>query len=70
MEVKVSCYSGYTYAECPYSFYWQGMEYKVQRVERAWQEPGERHFIIRTEDAKLFKLRYYEKGDRWLAIAL
>ena len=69
-EVQVNCYSGHIYADHPHSLCWQGIEYKVQRVERAWQEPGERHFLIRTEDDKLLEIAYYEKEDQWLAIEL
>jgi len=69
-DVEVSCYSGFTYADHPRSFYWQGIEHKVQRVERVWQEPGVRHFLIRTEDDKLFEIGYHEREDRWSAIEL
>ncbi len=59
-NLKVSCYSGHTYAEEPRSFEWQGEEYEVAEIEKAWQEPGERHFQVRTRDNKMFQLCYNE----------
>jgi len=62
---KVNCYSGHTYAEEPRSFTWQGIEYEVEEIERAWLEPGERHFQVRTNDNKIFRLCYNEARDQW-----
>ncbi len=69
-ELKVSCYSGYTYAERPESFIWQGIEYKVRQIEKEWLEPGERHFQVRTGDNKLFQLCYNETEHNWSIIEL
>ena len=63
---RVNCYSGRTYAERPISFYWNGQEHTVKRIEGEWREPGERHFRLRTEDDRLFDLCYYENADTWL----
>ena len=68
--VKVNCYSGYTYAERPASFQWQDIEYEVQETEKSWQEPGERHFQVRTKDNKLFHLCYNESQKQWSLIEL
>ncbi len=65
-RVQVACYSGRTYAERPTAFLWEGIEQRVRKIEREWQEPGEKHFRIYTEDDRLFELCYYEDGDRWL----
>ena len=62
-NLKVSCYSGHTCAERPRSFLWQGIEYEVEEIERAWQEPGERHFKVKAKDNKLFQLCYNETED-------
>ena len=62
---KVNCYSGHTYAESPRSFEWQGVEYEVAETEKAWQEPGERYFQVRTRDNKVFRLCYNETEKRW-----
>ena len=69
-NLKVNCYSGQTYAEQPKSFLWEGIEYEVKEIERAWQEPGERHFQVRTRDNKIFQLCYNETEERWSVIEL
>ena len=66
-NLKVNCYSGHTYAERPQSFEWQGIEYEVEEIEKAWLEPGERHFRVRTGAGKFFQLCYNEtEGEWWL----
>ena len=67
-NLKVSCYSGYIYAERPMSFTWQNVEYKVEAIEKEWLEPGERHFLVRTGDNKLRQLCYNEKKQEWSII--
>ena len=64
-NLKVRCYSGHTYAEESSSFIWQGTEYEVEEIERAWQEPGEKHFRVRTRDNKFFQLCYNKAKDQW-----
>jgi hypothetical protein len=64
----VKCYSGHTYAEEPRSFQWEGVDYKVEGIERAWQEPGRRHFLVKTGDNKFFQLCYNEAEERWSLI--
>ena len=64
-NLKVSCYSGHTYAERPKSFKWEGKEYEVEEIEKAWQEPGKRYFQAKTKDSKLFRLCYNEAEDQW-----
>jgi len=64
-KLKVSCYSGQTYAQRPRSFVWEGVGYEVEEIEKEWLEPGERHFQLRTKDNKLFQLCYNETQDRW-----
>jgi len=67
-SVKVRCYSGHTYAERPMSFEWEGVEYEVEEIEKAWQEPGQRYFQVRTKDNKLFRLCYNETEKQWSLI--
>jgi hypothetical protein len=64
-NLTVKCYSGHTYAEEPRSFEWEGVAYEVAEIERAWREPGERHFLVKTGDNKFFQLCYNEAGERW-----
>jgi len=69
-NLEVKCYSGHTYAERPRSFRWEGIEYDVEKIEKSWQEPGEKHFQVRTGDNKLFHLCYNERQRRWSLIEL
>lgn len=64
-DLIVKCYSGHTYAEEPRSFEWGGVSYDVEEIERAWREPGERHFLVKTKDNKSFELCYNEAMERW-----
>jgi len=41
------------------------VEYEVEEIEKAWQEPGKRYFQARTKDNKLFRLCYNETEDQW-----
>jgi len=68
-DIKVKCYSGHTYAERPTSFAWEDMDYEVEEIEKAWREPGERHFAVRTSENKLFHLCYNDFHKRWRLIA-
>ncbi len=69
-QVLVSCYSGRTYAERPVSLTWEGIEHKIQEIEKEWQEPGARLFKVRTEDGRFFVLSYNERGDEWSAFEI
>ena len=64
-KLKVNCYSGHTYAERPKSFQWQGIDYEVEGIERAWQEPGERYFQVKAKENKQFILCYNEPEKDW-----
>ena len=69
-SLKVICYSGHTYAERPRSFTWEGIEYKVEKIEKAWREPGNRLFQVSTKDNRRFRLCYDEIKDQWSLIEL
>ena len=64
-SVQVTCYSGRLYADRPASFVWQGKNCAVERIEKEWQEPGERHFQVLSQDEKRFRLCYDERQDQW-----
>ncbi len=64
-SVEVKCYSGHTYAERPVSFLWEGKEYEVAEIEKAWQEPDKKCFQVRTGDSKIFRLCYNEALNYW-----
>ena len=69
-NLKVNCYSGHTYAERPRSFQWQGVEYEIEGIEKAWLEPGKRYFQVRSRGNKLFQLCYNERKQKWSLIEL
>ncbi len=64
-DIIVKCYSGHTYAEEPRSFIWEGVEYEVLTIEKVWQEPGERHFLVKTGGNKSFQICYNESKEQW-----
>ena len=41
------------------------MEYEIEEIESAWQEPGKRYFLVRSRDNKLFQLCYNELDKEW-----
>ena len=61
---KVSCYSGFTYAERPLSFVGNGQTFKITAVENTWIEPGKKHFKVGTDDT-FFELCYDELKYEW-----
>lgn len=67
-NLKVSCYSGHTYAERPQSFQMEGGNYEVKEIERTWLEPGKRYFQVRTSDNKIFRLCYDEIEGQWSVV--
>ncbi len=70
IPVQVNCYSGYTYAERPYSFLWRRKTFKIARVESEWLEPDSKFFKVLTDDEKLFELCYNEGEDKWWLVAM
>jgi len=42
----------------------------VERIEKAWQEPGKRLFKVITKDGKSFELCYDETNEQWSATEL
>lgn len=67
-EITVKCYSGHTYAEEPRSFTCQDLEYEIEEIVKSWQEPGERHFLIRTGGNKSCQICYNERNKRWYLV--
>ena len=68
--VSVTCYSGRSFADRPASFVWQGRKYEVKDIERGWLEPGQRHFLVKTEDDRRFEICYHEPEDSWSLVEL
>ena len=77
--ISVTCYSGRSYADRPASFVWQGRKYTAEKVEKEWQEPGEKHFVVTTrgeesgeseKGEKRFEICYHEREDSWSLIEI
>ena len=64
-NLEVRCYSGHTYAEKPVSFRWRDVEYPVEEIEKAWQEPGKKYFQVLTGGNKRFRLCYNVTKEQW-----
>jgi len=69
-EPAVECYSGYTYAQEPRAFTWQGQRYEVVEIEQRWREPAGPVFRLRTADGQRWQLAYNEAQDTWSLQAL
>jgi len=65
--VDVACYAGSRYPQRPLRVTWRGAEREVLAVERQWQEPRRRCYLVRLEGDRLLRLSYYERNDRWTA---
>lgn len=65
--VKVACYAGSRYPQRPQRVTWRGAEHEVLAVEREWQEPRRRCYLVRLEGDRLLRLFYYERDDHWTA---
>ena len=65
--VDVACYAGSHYPQRPLRVTWRGAERDVLAVEREWQEPRRRCYLVRLEGDRLLRLSYYERNDRWTA---
>jgi hypothetical protein len=65
--VDVACYAGSRYPQRPQRVTWRGAERDVLAVEREWQEPRRRCYLVRLEGDRLLRLSYYERNDRWTA---
>jgi len=49
---------------------WRDILYKVREIEREWLEPGQKHFVVKTEDDRRFELCYHEPEDSWSLVEL
>ncbi len=73
VPVKVECYSGYTYAQEPRAFEWEGSRYQVERVVKRWRTPDGPGFRVEVAGisnlqspiSNLFDLTYIESTNQW-----
>jgi protein-tyrosine phosphatase len=74
--VHVSCYEGYKANELPRSFLWEGRRHVISDVLDRWYhgavETGGMadYFKVRTEEGRLYLLRYDREQDFWEGRAL
>lgn len=66
LTTRVECHSGFTYAEKPLAFYWEGRRLNVTAIEDHWRTPAGPCFRVRSEDDLCFELSYREAEDLWL----
>lgn len=65
MAEIVETHAGYTYAQRPRAFHWQGERWEVETVLAQARRPEGRWFRVRTADARAFELIYHEAEDAW-----
>lgn len=62
---SVRCHSGYTYAQRPVSFTYDGRDYAVEKIIAESRLPEGRQFLVQTSDGKFFDLIYNQADDQW-----
>jgi hypothetical protein len=67
---QVECHSGYTYAEKPLAFQWEGQRLEVASIEAEWRTPTGRSFRVRTPSGQQFELCYAEREDTWQIVLI
>ena len=65
ITVTVECYSGYTFAERPIAFVWDGRRHRVERVLKRWRSPDGPGFRVLTANGVQFELTYGQARDEW-----
>jgi hypothetical protein len=63
--VAVECYSGYTFAERPTAFVWEGRRYLIEEVLKQWRSPEGPGFRVLTAEGTQFELTYDATQDQW-----
>jgi hypothetical protein len=61
----VECHSGFTYAEKPLAFIWQGKRQHLVNITAQGYTPHVRWFRVITLDQQVFKLSCNEDTDAW-----
>jgi hypothetical protein len=69
-SVTVECYSGYTYAEYPIAFVWEGKRHQVERISKRWRTPDGKAFQVLTSTDIQCILTHHEIGDAWTMLLL
>ncbi len=71
-KIDVVCHSGYRANERPVAFVHQGRGWEVREIIDRWCEgsldstrPGINYFKVRTQEGRVFLLRYLSLFDAW-----
>ena len=64
---EVTCHSGYSYAQRPHTFTWQGKTLTVRAVISEEHSPQGKKFLVKTPEGDLYHLEYDINNDQWLA---
>jgi hypothetical protein len=62
----VECHSGFTYAEKPQAFIWQGKRQLIMEITAQGCTPLVRWFRVITLYKQVFELSYNEDADAWI----
>jgi len=69
-QIEVSCYSGYRYGERPITFKLLERTFPVKEILDQWYGPDYLYFKIRTEDRKIYLLKFDQAKDQWFLTGL
>lgn len=64
-QTPVKCASGYTYAEKPLAFHYEGADYQVERIVQEWRQPESKRFLVQETAGQFFDLMYDTEADQW-----
>src|SRR5262245_4653587 len=65
LPIHVDEYSGYRANQRPRSFSFDERLYKIAAVLDQWCEPSATYFKVKTEEGKVYLLRYDRQADEW-----
>ena len=70
MRIQVECYAGYRDAEEPRSFTLGERRFAVVEIIDRWFAPDHRYFKVKSDDGRMFVLRYDANSGDWELAAL
>jgi hypothetical protein len=65
IPAQVECHSGFTYADRPRTFVWEGERAFVDVITAEWQTPEHKHFVVRSKKNQLFELIFEFASQNW-----
>jgi hypothetical protein len=64
-ELNVECHSGFTYAERPTAFTYEGKRHIIVKIIRQETHPQGKFFQVVNADGMEWRLLYDENSDCW-----